>query len=134
MSFRDDIAQCEGLINQVQGPQTHGTKWYRPPNGVMNAVMRRVLKQEGYRVALGDCYSADPQVPDPGFHTKLLTQCAQDGSVVILHSPEPGIRRKTLHVLQSLVENLRAKLGSDTQFIPLTGMFPLAPAGAGRPG
>jgi peptidoglycan/xylan/chitin deacetylase (PgdA/CDA1 family) len=102
--------------------------------------MRTVLADRGYRVALGDCYSADPQVhaeaspcllPEPSpspcrraveeFHTHLLTDCAQGGSIVILHSPEPGVRHKTLAIVPRLVRDLRAK---GLVFTTLTELFP----------
>jgi len=133
VSFRKELEQCERVIDASKGDASGlnwGGKWYRPPNGVMNRVMRKVLIEEGYRVALGDCYSADPQIPDPDFHTKLLTGCAEDGSMLILHSPEPGIRHKTLQVLDILVRNLRSKFGR-VEFVTIGGMFPATEPAAG---
>lgn len=104
--FRDRLHTCQALIDTLA---PHRARWFRPPSGVMNATMRRVCAQEGYRVALGDCYSDDPHISDPDFHVSTLLHSASAGSVLIVHCPEPGRREQTLLVLPRLVEGLRQK-------------------------
>eukprot|EP00930_Biecheleria_cincta_P058345 TRINITY_DN44186_c0_g1_i1.p1 TRINITY_DN44186_c0_g1~~TRINITY_DN44186_c0_g1_i1.p1 ORF type:complete len:246 (-),score=35.25 TRINITY_DN44186_c0_g1_i1:132-836(-) len=102
--FASRVDACQALLDRI----APGSKrWFRPPSGLMNRTMREVLRQKGYTVCLGDCYSADPHVNEFEFHVRVLSRAAKGGSIIILHCPEANCRRQTFQVLPKLVGELR---------------------------
>ena len=105
--FEAQLEECQALIHKINPT---AQKWYRPPNGLMDETMRAVLRRKGYRVVLGDCYSADPQIADASYHVNLLSACAQPGSIMILHSPERGHRHQTLQIVAEVAKRVSMQL------------------------
>jgi len=104
--FASRLDTCQALLDKIA---PGSIRWFRPPSGLMNRTMREVCRQKGYRVCMGDSYSADPQVNDPDFHVEALSRSAKGGSIIILHCPEANSRQQTLQVLRGLVGVLRAR-------------------------
>jgi len=92
-------------------PESHGAnvKWFRPPSGLMSLAMADVLKRRGYEVVLGDVHSFDANIDDEPFHTRILQNEAQDGSILIMHCPDRTTRTQTFDVLSHTVPALRER-------------------------
>jgi len=60
-------------------------RWFRPGSGWYNEVMLSILRQHGYRCALGSVYPFDPQIPSPRFATRYVLSSVRPGSIIVLH-------------------------------------------------
>lgn len=118
--FRARLKECAAVVDDLQTPTTEGRRWFRPPCGLMNGVMRQVCIEEGYTVCLGDCYSDDCGIGDVDYHVTTLLRGAVGGSIIIVHCPEGGRRAQTLEVLPQLVAGLRQR---GLEPVSLTEMF-----------
>lgn len=132
--FRTDLERCERLIESIYeeaGVAKPQAKWFRPPSGKMDAMMRRVVQDLGYKVVMCDAYSQDPHIFDPDFHVLQLAATAEAGSVVVMHCPESArvdgngnslaVRRQTLQVVPALAMALREKGLGD--FVTVAELF-----------
>ncbi|KAJ5712136.1 hypothetical protein N7488_006292 [Penicillium malachiteum] len=78
---------------------------FRPGAGFFSSRMRRLVKELGHRLVLGDVYPHDPQVPFPGLNAKHIISTVKPGSIIICHD-----RRKwTLPMLQIVLPELRRR-------------------------
>lgn len=81
-------------------------RWFRPGSGLFTAALLELVRQRGYRLALGDVFPVDGRVPFARFHAWYLMRHVEPGSIVILHDAQGrGVRtaatlRRVLPVLQ----------------------------------
>ena len=85
-------------------------KFFRPPYGKTNDKMTKVLKENNYINILGDVYTLDGTYDYRAEeHAQLIINGVQEGSIIILHSPEEFTRRKTFEILKIIVPELKKK-------------------------
>lgn len=85
-------------------------KFFRPPMGKSSQRMARVLEENGYINILGDTYTMDADLDSaPELHAELIVNNAQNGSIIILHTPEEERCQKTFEILKLIVPGLRKK-------------------------
>lgn len=101
------LRECQEVVDELQPPSSLRRRFFRPPSGVMNSMMRDVTAREGYTVCLGDTYSHDARVHNVEYHVETLLRGARPGSIIIMHCPEANHRAQTLEVLPRLVTGLR---------------------------
>jgi len=64
--------------------------WLRPASGWYSARMLKIAHAHGYRVALGDVFPYDTNIPSSQFAAKHILCNVRPGSIIILH--DGGIR------------------------------------------
>ena len=84
-------------------------RWFRAPQGMFTAKMKRATDAKGLRHAIGDAYCDDWAVTDAKWVARTLLRQARSGSIIILHMPERGFREHTLEALELLLEGLAAR-------------------------
>lgn len=67
--------------------------------------MRRLVKGSGYRLALGDVYPHDPQVPFAKLNAKHILSMVRPGSIIVCHDP----REWTVPMLAMVLPELRRR-------------------------
>mmetsp|Transcript_81292 Transcript_81292/g.252306 ORF Transcript_81292/g.252306 Transcript_81292/m.252306 type:complete len:257 (+) Transcript_81292:73-843(+) len=110
--FEADLRVCSDKLEELHRacPQEQRPlAWFRAPGGKLTAPMREVLRGQGLRHALGDCYCDDWAIEDAAYVAQTLTGQARSGSVIIMHMPERGFREHCLEALEQLLEGLTRK-------------------------
>jgi len=123
--FRDLIELWEYRITSALGgnwPAREGDlKWFRPPKGRMSAAMAKVLEEKGYSISLPDVFSVDHIIEDPVFHARILANAPCDGSVLMIHAPDPDSwGTQSIQVVSEVVPVLRER-GFELE--PLSELF-----------
>jgi len=121
-SFHDVLLACEAKINECLrdvnstspaplgpvGINRRNNKWFRPPHARMSDDMEQVLKDEGFRLAMSDCYGMDVMCRPP-FIGEYTARHAQAGSIALLHMPEVDFREYNLESLRTSLAGLQAR-------------------------
>eukprot|EP00411_Alexandrium_monilatum_P118587 CAMPEP_0175683134 /NCGR_PEP_ID=MMETSP0097-20121207/26172_1 /TAXON_ID=311494 /ORGANISM="Alexandrium monilatum, Strain CCMP3105" /LENGTH=272 /DNA_ID=CAMNT_0016990037 /DNA_START=15 /DNA_END=831 /DNA_ORIENTATION=- len=111
--FEADLRSCsntlEALQHQACPHEQRRLAWFRAPGGRLTSPMREVMRSQGLRHALGDCYCDDWCIEDADYVAQTLLCQARSGSVIIMHMPERGFREHCLEALRQLLEGLAAK-------------------------
>jgi len=121
--FQASIETWERRVRSVVGAwpaRATDWKWYRPPKGAMSTDMKEVLEEEGYKISLPDVWSGDSTLTDAGFHARVLTNAACDGSVVLMHAPDASWGTQILDVFRQSVPVLR---GRGFEIVGISDMF-----------
>jgi peptidoglycan/xylan/chitin deacetylase (PgdA/CDA1 family) len=115
---RDDIARARAAIGDATG---QSPSLYRPPYGVLNASALRLARGHGWRTLLWSHWGRDWEArATPASIATLLTQGAEEGSVLLLHDADdysaPGSWRRTVAALPQVFDVLAER-----------GLQPVAP-------
>ena len=79
--------------------------WFRPGSGWYNPSMLSILKEHGYRCALGSVYPFDPQTRSARFAAEYVLQHVRPGAVIVLH--DRGARgERTAQALEVILPEL----------------------------
>lgn len=120
-AFRAELLATNTKIqSSLQDPQLPGSltsksvTWFRAPQGQLTPTMARVLKEEGFKSVLGDCYCDDWAFAEQNGSTTNIVAPAMlsqvlDGSIAILHMPERGFRESTLDAIREFLEGCRQR-------------------------
>ena len=85
-------------------------KFFRPPSGKSNQRMVDQLHKHNYINLLGDIYSFDGDYDDEWeHHANMIVNSVENGSIIILHSPEINKRKKTLKILRNIIPRIKDK-------------------------
>ena len=107
--FEVDLLQCEQTLARFQ-PVPPGSRWFRPPCGMMSHAMLQVLKRHEYRIALCDVHNMDVDLQsDPQFLKDFLLKYTQHGSILVVHFPSRGFREANLEVLRQVAPHLKER-------------------------
>jgi len=110
--FDASVAEWERRMRRVLGtwpPRRGDRRWFRPAKGLMSAAMAEVLQRRGYHVSLPDTWSSDSTIVDPAFHASALANAPCDGSVLLMHAPDPSWGAQITDVLPIVVPILRSR-------------------------
>lgn len=100
------IAAVETMIRDAYretGSDAPENWFFRPGSGFFSARMRRLVRGLGYRLALGDVYPHDPQVPFAKLNAKHVLSMARPGSIIVCHDR----REWTVPMLAIVLPELR---------------------------
>jgi peptidoglycan-N-acetylglucosamine deacetylase len=82
--------------------------WARPGSGWYSQAMIEVMRQHGYRCALGSVYPFDATIPSGAWAARYILRNAKPGAIVVLH--DGGSRgRRTARVLAEVLPELRRR-------------------------
>ncbi|MHC1600401.1 MAG: chitin deacetylase family protein [Candidatus Methanospirareceae archaeon] len=82
--------------------------WFRPGGGWYNTAMLSILKNHGYRCALGSVYPFDAKIGFSGFAARYVLWNVQPGSIIILH--DHGARgKRTASALATILPELNRR-------------------------
>ncbi|MGH7578549.1 MAG: chitin deacetylase family protein [Gemmatimonadales bacterium] len=101
--FEADLLQADRELARW-GP----VAWVRPASGWYSQAMIRVMRQHGYRCALGSVYPFDVTLPSVSLGARFILRNVRPGAIVILH--DAGARgRRTARVLARVLPELRRR-------------------------
>jgi len=104
--FEQALLETEQKIDAIQRPEK---RWFRAPKGMLSLPMMRVLHRHGYKHVVGDCYANDCEIGDPEFIANHMLEHVQSGSIIIIHTPEIGLREWNFKALHLILEGLKAR-------------------------
>lgn len=101
-AIKRDLARCQALLGPLVD---HEIRWFRPPYGDINARVRSVINDAGYRVAMWSVDPKDWQRPGSSVVAQRILNRVRDGSVVVLHDGG-GNRAGTVKAMSTVVPAL----------------------------
>jgi peptidoglycan/xylan/chitin deacetylase (PgdA/CDA1 family) len=115
--FEQKMLQAEDVLSAFDDD----ISWFRPGSGWYSDDMLDVIKQNGYRCALGSVYPYDPQLGSAWFSTNYIRWKVSPGDVIVLHDyQERGGR--TLIALENLLPELQLRGYKFVTLTDLTGL------------
>lgn len=99
---RSQVSRCEEALASLGEYRPH---LLRPPEGAMNATVRRVARAEGYRLILWDIDTRDWAHTPPDTITRNVLESVQAGDIILMHdyighdSPTPAALRRLIPAL-----------------------------------
>ncbi|TVY84830.1 Peptidoglycan-N-acetylglucosamine deacetylase [Lachnellula suecica] len=81
-------SELERQIKEVEAllpANRNRAKYFRPGSGFFNRKMVNMLKDMGYKVALGSIYPHDAQIKSPKWNTRHVLSMVKPGGVIIMH-------------------------------------------------
>lgn len=80
-------------------------RWLRPAGGWYNDTMLSIIREHGYRCALGSIYPYDAQIPSARFAARHILRKVRPGAIIVLH--DGGARgRRTAATLRAVLPEL----------------------------
>lgn len=107
-TLADQISNVESMIRNAyrEAGQDGPENWFfRPGSGFFSSRMGRLIKGLGYRLALGDVYPHDPQVPFAKLNAKHILSMVRPGSIVVCHDRREWI----VSMLEIVLPELRRR-------------------------
>merc|ERR1712217_520856 len=100
----------------------HGnmSKWFRPPKGLVSNTMADALAERNYSISLPDVWADDSEIHDPTFQMGVIANSPCDGSVMLMHVPDPSWGAQIVDVLPEAIPIVRAR---GFKFVSLTSLF-----------
>lgn len=83
-------------------------RWFRAPHADLSPNMQKVLSQNGFTNVLCDSFANDTQILDSSFIAETLLSLVdpRGGSIIVIHTPEPGFREHNFEALEILLQGL----------------------------
>jgi peptidoglycan/xylan/chitin deacetylase (PgdA/CDA1 family) len=83
-------------------------RWFRPGSGWYNTQMLAILRQHGYRCALGSVYPFDAQLRSAWFAAHYVLWNVRPGSIIVLHD-HGGRGMRTADALETILPELKRR-------------------------
>lgn len=80
-------------------------RYFRPGSGFFSERMRKLAKQMGYRLVLGDIYPHDPQIPYWRVNARHILSMLKPGGIIICHDR----RSWTVPMLRKVVPEMKRR-------------------------
>lgn len=110
--IEDEVDRSEQAIRSASGAKP---QLFRPPRGLYNEHIRRLLVERGYRIILWTVSAADwGPLGTKGIILRVL-QFARNGAIILFHDggsivkSEGGNRERTVKALPVIIKRLRAR-------------------------
>lgn len=87
--FQNDLDETNDIISQYTNIKT---KWYRAPHAKISANMKKVLHDNNLVHVISDSFANDTAIPDSKWIAKFILNNVQEGSIIVIHMPERGVR------------------------------------------
>ena len=98
----EDVNKAENIIAFATG---HHTTWFRPPYGVTNPTVARVVAKKQYRVMGWSIRSLDTSIKDPEKIFSRIRERWHSGGIILLHDTN----KKVLTVLEKVIAFAKEK-------------------------
>ena len=87
LELKSQIEMVDGMISQVyrRCNRQFPPKYFRPGSGFFNMRMRKLLRDMGYRLVLGNVFPFDPQIPFWRVNAWHILSMLQPGGIIICH-------------------------------------------------
>lgn len=102
------IKQVESLIATAYSSANidlPDRKYFRPGSGFFSERMRKLVKELGYKLVLGDIYPHDPQIPYWRINAKHVLSMLKPGGIIICHDR----RSWTVPMLRKVVPEMKRR-------------------------
>jgi peptidoglycan/xylan/chitin deacetylase (PgdA/CDA1 family) len=100
--LQQEIVRCDSIIKEVIGKRP---LFYRPPFGVTNPTLSKVIKETGHTVMGWSIRSLDTKIQNPELIKQRILRKLKAGDVILLHDT----LSQTLEMLPGLLEALEEK-------------------------
>jgi peptidoglycan/xylan/chitin deacetylase (PgdA/CDA1 family) len=125
--FEAAVDQCSAIIQELQkeagiasdfndmdDPNNHpsaggGVRWFRAPHGRYTREMAAALERRGLTNVMCDTYASCPVIQDANYISTHLSDRCQDGSIILLHTPEVHVRQWCFDAMVGLLERLNER-------------------------
>ena len=104
--FEKDFNQTDQILRQYTNDIP---KWYRAPHASLSKTMQEVIDQKGYTHVVCDGFANDTSIPDPRWISNFILRKIKDGSIILIHMPERGIREWNLEAMELTLKGLKEK-------------------------
>ncbi|MCK5800769.1 MAG: polysaccharide deacetylase family protein, partial [Deltaproteobacteria bacterium] len=102
------ISQLTRTERAIRAAGVAPSRYYRPPHGITNTLVRRVCAKLGYTIVLYTLLSSDWRRPGVAPLVRQVTRRLHDGGIVVLHDGG-GNRTQTIEALPGIIQGLRAR-------------------------
>lgn len=106
--FLNQLHSTAAALERAASPMPLALRWFRPGGGWFHPAMLRILKAEGYRLALGSVFPWDTFHPPLWFLRCFVLRNAHPGAILVLHDRSDTIEA-TLATLRAVVPELRRR-------------------------
>ena len=100
--------------------QFDDVRWFRPGSGWYNAQMLAILRQHGYRTALGSVYPLDAQLRSAWLAARYVLWNVRPGAIIVLHD-HGGRGMRTAAALATILPELQRRGFQVVTLSELTG-------------
>ncbi len=99
------LRRTEAAVRRAGVPLS---RYYRPPHGIVNTLVRKICADLGYTIALYTLLSSDWRRPGVDALVRQVTTRLHRGGIVVLHDGG-GDRRQTIAALPAIIDGLRKR-------------------------
>jgi len=104
--FARDLNETDRAISRFQKERV---PWYRAPHARFSKSMEEELTSRNMTHVMVDAFANDTAIPDPEWIAKTVLNNVTDGSVLLVHMPERGVREWNLEAMELVLQGIRAK-------------------------
>jgi len=101
--FALDIDTTENILSQYRKIVP---LWYRAPFGRINKLMQKVLNERKMHHVVCDAFANDTAIPDASWISKYILKRVKNGSIILIHMPEKGVREWNLEAMRLTLDGL----------------------------
>jgi len=102
--FAQDLDETDRAIHRFQ---KKSVPWYRAPHARFSKAMADELESRGMTHVMVDSFANDTAIPDPKWIAETVLKYATDGSVLLVHMPERGVREWNLESMRLVLKGLK---------------------------
>ena len=84
-------------------------KWYRAPHAKISANMKKVLHDNNLVHVISDSFANDTAIPDSEWIAEFILNNVQEGSIIVIHMPERGVREWLYEAMEMTLIGLKNK-------------------------
>lgn len=112
ITLRKEISLTEMIIKELTGEEP---ALFRPPRGVYDQKLRRILVNKGYSIVLWNVSAQDWRNPGVKVIVRRATRKTKGGDIILLHDSgsltkaEGASRSQTIEALPQIIDKLREK-------------------------
>ena len=85
------------------------SSWYRAPMGQYSKTMDKIIKKHKMKHVVADAFGHDTSIPDPEWISNYILRNVKDGSIILIHMPEKGVREWTYKAMELTLQGLKDK-------------------------
>ncbi len=102
-NIREEIYQCQQSIERLANQDTY---LFRPPRGILNPKIIKMLHKEGYTVVLWSISADHHDAPTPELMADRVIKHAHPGEIVLIHDGRTDLRWKDVEATRLIIKNL----------------------------
>ena len=108
--FIEDLNQTYSIISKYTDKKL---KWYRAPHAKLSNEMQEVLDSLNMVHVISDAFANDTAIPDPKWISETIIDQVKEGSIIVMHMPEKGVREWCLDAMELTLDHISRNLGYD---------------------